>query len=172
MPRLVLAILMVLAANTALAQLRALTRELPRIADQTMTINDRGAQLEVLPTQRAIPQVDPMRQRTMHRLVRAKASSPIGPATLGVVYNHAMQEAGLITGEITFQVKSGRPFSGNPAQYPGLKLITRPAVYAVYARTPAEFIQLMRTLKSRSDLAWVEPTVIYGSLSDQPTTVK
>ncbi|MGH8228133.1 MAG: hypothetical protein ACREU3_09575 [Steroidobacteraceae bacterium] len=169
MPRLVLAMLTVLAANAALAQLKAPTRELSPVANQAMTINDRGAQLEVLPTQRAIPQVDPTRRRTIHRLVRASASSPIGPATLGVVYNHAMQEAGVITGEITFQVKGGHAFSGSPAQYPGLRLITRPAVYAVYARTPAEFIQLMRTLKGRSDLAWVEPTVIYGSLSGQPT---
>lgn len=166
MPRFVLPILMILVSSAALAQLRAPTRQLPSIADQTMTINDRGAQLEVLPTQRAIPQVDPTRQRTMHRLVRAKASSPIGPATLGVVYNHAMQETGFITGEITFQVKGGHAFSGSPAQYPGLRLITRPAVYAVYARTPAEFIQLMRTLKSRPDLAWVEPTVIYGPLTN------
>ena len=166
MSRLILSMLMVLASSGAFAQLRAPTRVLPPIADRTMTINDRGAQLEVLPTQRAVPQVDLARQRTLHRLVRAKASSPIGPATLGVVYNHAMQETGFITGEITFQVKGGHAFSGSPAQYPGLKLITRPAVYAVYARTPAEFIQLMRTLKGRSDLAWVEPTVIYGPLTN------
>ena len=172
MPRPVLLMLMVLASSAACAQLRAPTRQLPPIADQTMTINDRGAQLEVLPSQRAIPQADPARQRTMHRLVRAKASSPMGPATLGVVYNHAMQETGFITGEITFQVKGGGAFSGSPAQYPGLKLITRPAVYAVYARTPAEFIQLMNTLKSRSDLAWVEPTVLYGPLTDQQPTAK
>jgi len=47
--------------------------------------------------------------------------------------------------------------------YPGLKKITNPEVYVVNARTPAEFMAVLKRLQARGDLEWVEPTVIYGS---------
>ena len=73
-----------------------------------------------------------------------------------------MQTQGYISGEIAFKVKGGGAFPGSPSLNPGLKQITKPAVYVVNARTPAEFIKVLKRLQARTDLEWVEPTVIYG----------
>jgi len=132
---------------------------------------DLGAKLEVLPTKRATPHLDTSGRVVGQHVVRASATAPIGPGQLGVVFNHAMQQQGYITGEISFQVKGGRPFSGNPSLYPGLKQITTPAVYVVNARTPAEFVRLVKRLQARADLDWVEPTVTYGP-ADNTSTIR
>ncbi len=107
----------------------------------------------------------------MGRLILSLVLVLVGPGQLGVVFNHAMQQQGYITGEISFQVKGGRPFSGNPSLYPGLKQITTPAVYVVNARTPAEFVRLVKRLQARADLDWVEPTVTYGP-ADNTSTIR
>jgi hypothetical protein len=92
------------------------------------------------------------------------STAPIGPNQLGVVFNHSMQAEGYITGEIAFAVQDMRAIpSGFPAsEYPGLSWLTAPNVFIVKARTPAEFMTVLGLLQGRSDLAWVEPTVLYG----------
>jgi hypothetical protein len=115
------------------------------------------------PTKRATESLDSAGKRVVQQMTVANPDSPIGPHQLGVVFNHAMQAHGYITGEIAFQVKGGRTFTGSSALYPGLKQVTAPAVYVVNARTPAEFIKVLKRLQARSDLEWVEPTVTYVS---------
>jgi hypothetical protein len=127
-----------------------------------MVVIDRGAKLEVLPSKRATQTADSSGVRVVHRVTASSTSAPIGPDQLGVVYNHAMQQQGYITGEIAFKVKNGHVFSGSSASYPRLKQLTKSAVYIVNARTPAEFIKVLKRLQARSDLEWVEPTVTYG----------
>jgi len=162
MNRSILPLLLVLFTGTAVAELQPPARTLQAVRDPTMVIVDRGAKLEIYPTMRATPHLDTSGRIVHHQITRESASSAIGPRHLGVVFNHAMQQQGYISGEITFEVKDGRPFSGSSALYPGLKKITKPAVYVVTARTLDEFIQLLKRLQARSDLAWVEPTVTYG----------
>lgn len=153
----------ILASNTALGDLVPPVRTLQPVIDPSMVVIDRGSKLEILPTKRASPVVDSATRAVMHHVtVVASSSTPIGPFQLGVVFNHALQQQGYITGEIAFKVKSGRTFSGSTALYPGLKRIVAPSVYVVYARTPAEFIAVLKRLQVRSDLDWVEPTVTYG----------
>jgi hypothetical protein len=151
-----------LTSSTALADLRAPQRNLKTVTDPSMVVIDRGAKLEVFPTKRATASLDSSGRRVIHHVAAANATAPIGPRQLGVVFNHAMQQQGYITGEIAFKAKDGHTFSGSPALYPGLKEITKPAVYVVNARTPAEFIKVLKRLQARSDLEWVEPTVTYG----------
>jgi hypothetical protein len=163
MNRIIIALLLALAVRPACAELQAPTRTLQPVADAAMVVMDRGAKLEVLPNKRAMPQADVTSRVTIHRVVAASASSMIGPEQLGVVFNHARQEQGYISGEIAFQMKSGLKLPGlSSAMYPGLKKITNPEVYVVSARTPAEFIAVLKRLHARDDLAWVEPTVTYG----------
>jgi hypothetical protein len=144
-------------------------RTLPAVADPAMVIDDRGASLEVLPTQRALP-VQPAASNPGHiarQMIRAAAAAPIGPRQLGVVYNHALQQRGYITGEVTFRMKGslqpGADFSA--ALYPGLKKLLNPDIYVVVAGTPAQFVQLVRRLQARTDVQWVEPIVNYGHSS-------
>jgi len=163
MERVIFAVILALAGNVALADLRPPQRTLQPITDPTMVVMDRGSKLEIFPAERATPSLDSSGRTVIHHVTVASASTPIGPHQLGVVFNHAMQQQGYITGEIAFKVKDGHTFSGSPALYPGLKEITKPAVYVVNARTPAEFIKVLKRLQARSDLEWVEPTVIYGA---------
>ena len=145
-------------------------RTLPAVADPNMVIDDRGAQLEVLPTRRAMPQASNP-GHLAHRRIQAAAAAPIGPQQLGVVYNHALQQQGYITGEVTFRMKGtlqpGADFSA--ALYPGLKKLLPPNIYVVVASTPAQFVQLVRRLQARTDVQWAEP--IYGH-SIEPRTVQ
>jgi hypothetical protein len=47
-----------------------------------------------------------------------------------------------------------------------LKKLGSTALYTVNARTPAEFVQLMKRLQARADIQNVEPVIVYGP-SDQ-----
>jgi hypothetical protein len=139
------------------------TRTLQPVTDPSMVVMDRGAKLEIFPTQRAVSQSDSNGREIVHRVVIASADSAISSLQLGVVFNHAMQQQGYISGEIAFKMKAGLKLSGfRSSFYPGLKKITNPEVYVVNARTPAEFMSVLKRLQARGDLEWVEPTVIYG----------
>jgi hypothetical protein len=170
MNRLILSLILTLVTSAALADLRPLQRTLQPVTDPSMVVMDRGAKLEVFPNKRAMPQADVTGRVTVHRVVAASARSMIGPVQLGVVFNHSMQQQGYISGEITFQMKAGLKLAGlSSALYPGLKKITNPEVYVVNARTPAEFIAVLKRLQARDDLAWVEPTVTYGPSQETVT---
>ena len=137
-----------------------------------MSAARRGSKLEVIPTQRAIPRTNAAGQPMANHIATASAAEAINAAHLGVVFNHAMQAQGFITGEISFQVKPGRTLPVlDPASYPGLKWITKPEVYVVVARNPAEFVTVLKRLQARTDLKWVEPTVQYGP-SDAPNPLR
>lgn len=163
MKRLHFALLAVLLAAAANAQLKAPARELKPIADPSMVVDDRGASLEVYPTKRAYPEADATGRASTHRVVTMEVGAPIGPAQLAVVFNHAMQQQGYASGEITFKIKAGHSVSAvRAAGYPGMKRISKSGIYALYSRTPAEFVSLLKQLQKRPDLEWVEPTVVYG----------
>jgi hypothetical protein len=167
MNRLIIILSLALGAGPVWAGLQPPTRSLQPVADASMIVLDRGAQLEVFPTQRAVPESDTSGRAVVHRVMAATAQSAMSPLQLGVVFNHAMQQQGYISGEIAFKMKAGLKLSGFPASsYPGLKKITNPEVYVVNTRTPAEFIAVLKRLQARGDLEWVEPTVVYG-----PSTV-
>jgi len=135
----------------------------PSVEDPSMVVNDRGSILEIMPTQRALPQTDASGHQRMQVVMRQEPNTPIGPLNLGVVFNHTLQQRGYISGEIAFKAKPGHRLSAlDPTLYPGARLIIRPDVYIVRARTPIEFIGVLQRLQGRDDIAWVEPTVIYG----------
>jgi hypothetical protein len=163
MNRLLLSIALVFLVCPAYADLTAPVRMVAPITDPTMVVVDRGAKLELFPMKRAVPTTDSAGRAVMHHVVRASADAAIGPHQLGVVFNHSMQQQGYISGEIVFKIKVGHTAdSFSSSLFPGLKKITNPEVYVVNARTPAEFLKVFKRLQARSDLEWVEPSVIYG----------
>jgi hypothetical protein len=163
MKRLIVSLLMAVLVAPAFAQLKAPPHTLVEVVDPANVINDRGSKLEVYPTQRATPLLDAQRLNVVHRVTVASANSPIGAQQLGVIFNHAMQQRGFITGEIAFRSMTGVvPSNMTASSYPQLKRVTASGVYVVKAATPAEFISLMQRLQARKDLEWVEPTVTYG----------
>jgi hypothetical protein len=167
---LILSLALLLSATTSLAQVRAPARALQPVTDPSMVINDRGAKLEIFPRKRATPRVDSSGRTVSHELVASNSSDPIGPQQLGVVFNHALQQQGFITGEITFKMKRGHTAEAfDPTLFPGLALIVKPALYAVSTQNPAQFIAVFRRLQARSDVEWVEPTINYTSASAAPS---
>ena len=170
---LLLLIAALLVTGPALADLRPPERTLQPVTDPSMVVLDRGAKLEVLATERATATVDSSGLRVLQHRIVASTGAAIGPNQLGVVFNHAMQARGYITGEITFKAKSGQIFTTqNPQLYPGLKVIVAPSVYAVTTRTPAEFIRVLKRLQARPDIEWVEPTVTYETTATAPSSAR
>lgn len=163
-------ILMILASSTCAAQLGTTHLTVRPVVDAANVIVSRGASLEVMPTERATPQIGANGETVAHSLSAAAAETPIKPRQLGVVYNHAMQQYGYINGEISFKARPGTSASAfGSISYPGLKRIVKPSIYIVNARTPAEFLAVMKRLQARHDVEWVEPTVTYGPIVGAPT---
>ena len=170
MNRIIISLVLAIIAGPACADLQPPNRTLQPITDASMVVVDRGAKLEIFPTQRAVPEADNSGRQVVNRVTTASADSGIGPLQLGVVFNHALQQQGYISGEIAFKMKTGLKLSGfSSSSYPGLKKITNPEVYVVNARTPAEFMAVLKRLQARGDLEWVEPTVIYGPSKTMPS---
>jgi hypothetical protein len=163
MNRLIVALIILVAMAQSQAQIQVPTTVIQPVENPANLILDRGAKLEVYPTRRAVPESDNSGRQVVHRVIAASADTAIGPLQLGVVFNHAMQQQGYISGEIAFKMKTGLKLSGfSSSLYPGLKKITNPEVYVVNTRTPAEFMTVLKRLQARGDLEWVEPTVIYA----------
>ena len=163
-------VMLALATTAGFAQLMPAPRAIQEVADPNMVIDDRGSQLEVLPTVRVIQKLSASGKQVVRSTFPAGMSEPINPQQLGMVFNHAMQVQGYITGEIAFKMKDGLQATDrlDIATYPGLAKLTNPNVYLVVARTPSEFVELVKRLQGRSDMEWVEPFVTYGSLTPTP----
>ena len=171
MSRVTISMILMLMGCSAQAQLSAPVRTIVPIRDPSMIVTDRGAALEVIPTKRAVATTDNVGAVVARQIMTTGADAPMGPQNPGVVFNHAMQRQGYISGEIAFMMKSGHTVPAlDPSLYPGLKKITDPEVYVVNARTPAEFIEVLKRLQARSDLEWVEPTVTYDAASPNGVT--
>ncbi|MGH8201620.1 MAG: hypothetical protein ACREVO_14875 [Steroidobacteraceae bacterium] len=163
MGRFAVLLALVLTAIPALAQLRPPVPVPRAILNQNLVIEDRGARLEVLPAVRATPAMDPATGRVRQFVNKSAATSRIDQRHLGVVFNHTMQQQGYVTGEIAFMMKAGHTPTGDRSVYPGLRKLTASGLYEVVAHTPAQFVAVTKALQRRSDIAWVEPIVIYGA---------
>ena len=164
----ILPLLAILAPLSVWAQLKPPVQHTRPITDPSMIVMDRGVQVEVLASERAAVRMDALGRAIVHHVIHTHPDTPISPLHRGVVFNHAMQQQGYITGEIAFQTKDGQPFRPGDGLYPGLKKLGSTALYEVSARTPLEFVELMKRLQAREDVQNVEPVIIYGP-TDPPT---
>lgn len=149
--------------NTACqAQLQLTPRAATQVADPKMVIDNQGAPVEILPTFRA----ETAAAGKATRMVASAPASKFSAANRGVVFNHAMQSYGVLTGEITFKMKGSlkaEESSFSPPDYPGLAKLTNPNIYVVTASSPADYIALFNRLKARTDVEWVEAIVDYSA---------
>jgi len=171
MYRILCSALLIAYSASGIAQIQASPHVARAVVDPANVIEDRGSELEVMPLQRATPLLASSTHQIVHRVATAPADMPLGPRTLGVVFNHAMQVQGYITGEVAFKMKGTlQATNGFQASlYPGLARLTAPNVYVVRARTPAEFVAVTKRLQARADIEWVEPIVTYGRLDGSPS---
>jgi hypothetical protein len=164
MHRVLFALTFVILSHLSFAQMQVPPRTQRAIVDPANLIDDRGATLEIYPTKRAIPIQAIAGQPPVHRVIHSAKATPISGSQLGVIFNHAMQAEGYITGEIAFKLKTGdSPAGFDAASYPGFAHVTGADVYEVVARTPQEYVDVFKRLKVRSDVEWVEPIVNYGA---------
>jgi hypothetical protein len=166
MYRFAIFVMFIVTAYGCIGQLQPRVRVLQQVADSNMVINDRGSQLEVLPKKRATPTISKETNRVVYQVATTDASAAVSPKQLGVVFNHATQLQGYVNGEIVFKLKDDLrlPSNFDVDSYPNLAKLTEPNVYLVVARSPIEFVQLVKRLQERSDVEWVEPMVVYGQL--------
>jgi hypothetical protein len=129
-----------------------------------MVLDVRGASLEVLPKVRA--QAAGTQSGKAARMVASVPASKFSAGSRGVVFNHAMQSYGVLTGEITFKMKGDLKAEDaglSPLEYPGLAKLTNPNIYVVVANSPTDYVTLFKGLKARTDVEWVEAIVDYSS---------
>ena len=163
MNRIVAAVLLALTALPVRGQLIVPTTPPRPIQDATMVFMDRGSQLEILPTARAVPQGSKAGV-VHHHVEQATAGTPVSNKQLGVVFNHAMQQTGFFTGEIAFKPKVGVDARSIVEQGLRPKQLGKTEIYVVRATTPGQFKSVLKGLQDRTTLEWVEPTIIYGAL--------
>jgi hypothetical protein len=160
----VAAVLLCLLCAPSWADWQAPQHSFRPVTDPANVVNDRGSKLEVFPTQRAAVVHDLASGSIKHQVTTANTTAPIGPRSLGVVFNHAMQQTGYISGEISFKPKPGFSTKGlSTTEFPGLKHLDRAGIYVVQTTTPTQFMDVMKKLQARKDVEWVEPTVTYGN---------
>lgn len=170
MYRIAIAVMFFLTNAACFAQIKPTPMLMKSVADESMVIDDRGSKLELLPTMRATQKLSSSDNQVVHSVFEVDESAPISPQELGVVFNHAMQVQGYITGEIAFKMKDGLQATDmlDATSYPGLAKLTNPNIYLVVARTPSEFVKLVKLLQAQTDVEWVEPIVAYGVLRPVP----
>jgi hypothetical protein len=97
------------------------------------------------------------------RVKSALVTAPIGPSTMGVVFNHDMQQTGYVTGEISFKLRPNISIATLAAAgLPTSRHLVAADIYVIQTTTPAQFLDTLKKLQVRKELAWVEPVVTYG----------
>lgn len=146
------------------AQLQLTPRTPIPVADSKMVIDNQGVSVEILPALRA--QSASAESGRATRMVASVPASKFSATSRGVVFNHAMQSYGVLTGEITFKMKGALKAEDaglSGSEYPGMAKLTSPNVYVVMANSPTEYVALFNRLKARADVEWVEAIVDYST---------
>jgi hypothetical protein len=133
------------------------------VEDQQLVIRDRGAQLEILPGLRAVPEIHD--GKTFHRIAMGGAGENFSKSRVGVAFNHRLQAYGVLTGEISVRLKpNAKASSIRVPGVPNARRLVVADIYVIQTRTPAEFVQVYKSLQTNSAVEWTEPFVIYGKV--------
>lgn len=134
-----------------------------------LTITDRGHTIELMQGMRARPAkaaasapgvIGTLRD---HVLMKADNGAVLAVDAPAVVYNRTTRMYGLASGEIAFKLKPGRTMPAEKAAaLPGFISLVPPDVFAIAARSHAEYVRLVQQLQGRDDVEWVEPQIKYG----------
>lgn len=153
----------IMASASAWGQLVPPTLNVRTIGDKAQVVNHRSGEIEMLAAQRAVVVTEKTGKTRVAALKVSSAEKPFSPQEQGVVFNYALQQYGLVIGEIAFKLK---PSTTTDSIMLGPQFavtrISDSGVYAIWARTPAEWLQAMRALQGASAVLWVQPTIQYG----------
>lgn len=120
-----------------------------------------GANIGFLRTRRGVVRDEPSAGQLSGAVV-ATEQDPLGPTSPGIVYNYSMQLYGLVSGELSFELKPGadpRVLAWGATSAP--KVLVAPSVYVVNVTSGAEFLRVLTMLQKSADVRWVEPSIRY-----------
>ena len=155
---------------SASAQTKPPTLSVRTVGDRTNVFQYTRSDIEIFPTQRAAPIATASGGNRMTTMQVESAATPFSTSQRGVVFNYALQQYGVTTGEIAFMLKRDSSLSMlqlDPALNP--KKIMKSGVYVVTARSPQSFLDTVRKLQQNSAVTWVEPTIEYGPVQFSPS---
>ena len=120
-----------------------------------------GVNIGFLRTRRGVIRDEPG-ERVLSGAVVATEQDPLGPTSPGIVYNYSMQLYGLVSGELSFELKPGvDPQSLAWGSTGAPKVLVPPFVYVVNVTSGAEFLRVLAMLQKSTRVRWVEPSIRY-----------
>lgn len=120
-----------------------------------------GVNIGFLRTRRGVVRDEPG-ERVLSGAVVATEQDPLGPTNPGIVYNYSMQLYGVVSGELSFELKPGVDPRGLPWGETGApKVVVPPSVYVVNVTSGAEFLRVLTMLQKSTGVRWVEPSIRY-----------
>lgn len=122
-----------------------------------------GANIGFLRTRRGVIRDEPGALGLTGAVV-ATEQDPLGPTRPGIVYNYSMQQYGLVSGELSFELKPGVDPRGLAWGTTGVpKVLVPPFVYVVNVTSGVEFLRVLTMLQKSAGVRWVEPSIRYVS---------
>jgi len=120
-----------------------------------------GANIGFLRTRRGVIRDEPGALGLSGAVV-ATEQDPLGPTSPGIVYNYSMQLYGLVSGELSFELKPELDPRGLAWGATGApKVLVPPSVYVVNVTSGAEFLRVLTMLQNSTGVRWVEPSIRY-----------
>lgn len=120
-----------------------------------------GTNIGLLRTRRGVIRDEPG-ALGLSGVVEATEQDPLGPTRPGIVYNYSMQQYGLVSGELSFELKPGVDPRGLAWGTTGVpKVLVPPYVYVVNVTSGAEFLRVLTMLQKSAGVRWVEPSIRY-----------
>lgn len=140
-------------------------RELPA-ADPSWSLQQHSSQLELLPALRTRLSAPDPQGRVRPQQLRAAAAdeASIGDGQYGLVFNHAMQSYGALSGEIAFRVRPGQSAEAL-AQLAGLDALQslgQGGRHVARVRSPQALRDSLQRLRAQPGVVEAQWVVIYG----------
>jgi|GEM_PF-4456590 len=131
------------------------------VMNEANVLNLRGMKFELYPERRVVSTVF-NGSKIKVQLNTHSSSDGFDVSSQGVIFNHAYQKFGSISGEIAFSMIDGSLVSSKLSSLNGFKKLGTLNLYAVYARSPAEFKNYIELLSADKGVNFIEPTVDYS----------
>jgi hypothetical protein len=157
----VLVIVVVLKSSIGFSQTIPSTDVILSRPDSVEMVKLGGTNIGFMRSRRGIIRDDASGQRLVGA-TEVNEQDPLGPTRPGIVYNYSMQLYGLVSGELSFELRPGADARAlNWARTTPPELLVPPSVYLVRVVSGAEFLRVFTMLQTSADVRWVEPAIRY-----------
>jgi hypothetical protein len=131
------------------------------IKNTDMVISDQSSSIEILPLLRAKPLT-----RDNFKLADSDAYGKFSKDALGVAFNHTSGNDLILTGEISFKLRSGLSLASiSNVPTAAIKILIKPDVYIVTSSTPIELVSYFKILAISNAVEWIELYKINGKFN-------